>query len=106
MVVKPKNQVDDALIAHAVQTSHMEINVTLSNKKSCRLHGRSARVVDVCIPVVELLSPESTPQKGILASTAVTDFDQALKKLIKRGTKFYTVLRPNWAVPAILWTLE
>ncbi|MDQ5893655.1 MAG: hypothetical protein QG640_667 [Patescibacteria group bacterium] len=103
---RPEKHMDDALIAHATQTTHMEIKVVIPGGGSRTLHARSVRVVDVGIPTVDLLSPESTRQNGSLSTTAVAEFDEALKKLVKRGTKFYTMLRPNWALPAVLWELE
>ncbi|MDO8430493.1 MAG: hypothetical protein Q7S72_00675 [Candidatus Taylorbacteria bacterium] len=67
------------------------------------IQGTSTRIVDVATPCIELLTPESTPQKKLLRGEAVWEFCDAIKSLVTEGTKFVTVLRGTWNLPALSW---
>jgi hypothetical protein len=68
------------------------------------IRGTSKAIVQIGGPkTVIFLSKDSTPQKHTLGNNAERNFNEALNLLLEKGSSFYTVLRPNWALPAFLW---
>jgi hypothetical protein len=87
---------------HALTTVQLEIIVE-TNGDEHELVGRSVRMVDLSMPVVELLTPECTPHNQVLKPDAMDLFNQAADDLVLKGITFVTALRKNWAHPNILW---
>jgi len=88
--------------AHSIKSSSVEVQVTVDGAQY-RLCGKSARVMDMSIPSIELLTKDSTSQTAVLAESATADFTKASEALVKDGHQFYTVLRSGWNLPAFLW---
>ncbi len=69
------------------------------------IHDQSRKIVRIGVPRVIILADESTPQRLLLHSEAGTNFENAARRLVDEGVEFYTFLRPDWAIPALLWTI-
>jgi len=67
------------------------------------LKAKVVRIVDLNVPTVALLTKDSTPQRQVVDNGAYDSFIAAVKELLETGRSFYTVLRPDWNLPAALW---
>jgi len=102
--METKKAFDSAVLAHTIRTTNaVETFVTRDGREE-KIIGRRANVVDIGIRTVALLSKESTPQNRILAPDAEEAFGKAVEALFDKDEKFYTELRPDWALPALRWT--
>ena len=94
------------LAAHNAQNISTTIEVEIVFEgRTYTLLGTRESVVDLCMRTVEMLASESAPQNQIVANTAPEAFECAVEMLIKKGSKFYTVLRSSWALPALCWEI-
>jgi hypothetical protein len=69
-------------------------------------HCREHRVVDLNTPTVILLTEDSTPQSRTPRDEAETDLERAFTTLMEDGKPFYTMLRGNWNLPTIQWSVR
>lgn len=76
---------------------------TTINGKEHKLRGTRSSILKIDTPVVILLSPESTVKNGVVSPSAEEEFVKAVKKLSDESVEFYTVLRPEWNLPALYW---
>ena len=90
------------LAAHASQAPSMTIIVDVDGGKH-KLKGVSQRLVQIGIPTVTLLTDDSTTQRFILSGDASVEFTLAAHELVRKGTAFYTQMRPDWNIPMIFW---
>ncbi len=99
-----------ALLGHIVRSPNVEVHLELG--RDCRsVWGHSTTIVRIWpngppVPVLALLSEDSTPRKTKVRYEAYEEFQAAAERLARSGERFYTVLRPDWAWPALEWTLE
>lgn len=94
-----------ALSGHWLHSPNVEIHVEMD--RDCRsIWGHNTPLAKAGRPEVVLLSEDSTPQRWVVRPEALSEFEAAVKRLIENGMEFHTVLRPGWALPALLWTLE
>ncbi len=101
-----KQNILSLIKAHGVQKKSPTIEVeVVVNGRTFTLLGSKEQIVDMGLTSVVLLSPESTPDNFISATTAPKEFELALGKLVTGGTKFYTVLQSSWALPAFIWEI-
>ncbi len=93
------------LAGHHVDSPNVEIHIELG-ESCCSVFGHSVSFVNAAVPLVTLYSDDSTPQAPTIHPDAGRMFEEAAMRLIGDGTEFYTVLRPTWALRALLWTRE
>jgi hypothetical protein len=91
------------LIAHKHKIPHLEMPVMDGQKEISRIQANRTNIVNIGVPSVTLLTEDSTPEIQKLDESAEVSFEMAVENLVKTGQKFYTQLRPTWALPAILW---
>ena len=94
-----------ALAAHSVNSPNGEAAVEVSGVRKS-IWGHNTSVLDAGVPVVVLYSDDSTTSNVKVHPEAEANFLEAAHRLLKDGVEFYTVLRPSWAVRAVLWTRE
>jgi len=93
-----------AIMLQCLQTVlEIEIEVSFLDRKY-RIKGVSTPIVKIGPPVVTLLTPDSTPQRFIIAENAEREFGNAIAKHLETGISFYTELHSGWALPDFLWT--
>lgn len=68
-----------------------------------RIRGEGQSIVDLSVPVVELCTPDSTPQNRCVEEIAWNDFQLAAERLVREGRTFYSALRATWNLPNLLW---
>ena len=103
---KPKfYHVSHALAAHSVNSPNGEVAVEADGVRRS-IWGHSTGILEAGVHVVVLYSDDSTPRNVGLHPEAEANFLQAAHRLLQEGTEFYTVLRPAWALRAVLWTCE
>ena len=97
-----KNDLSDIAMSHWTYGPSVEVSLSIDDMQ-VHLRGKSTRVLDISIPVVVLLTKDSTPQHVVIEETALSDFEKAAQNLVKTGEPFFTQLRPGWCLPAFLW---
>ena len=97
-----KKDLSDIAKSHWTYGPVAEVSVLVGGV-AVLLRGKSTEVLDVSIPVVVLLTKESTPREFSVDDSALTEFKKAAQKLVETGQPFCTLLRPNWCLPAFLW---
>ncbi len=100
-----KQQNIQAIIsAHTIEATSINIDV-LFEERIYTLLGSKEKVINLSMTTIELLDFASTTGNHITANGATDAFEDAIKRLIKEGSKFYTVLRSSWTLPALSWEI-
>ena len=94
-----------ALAVHSVNSPNGEAAVEMDGVRRS-IWGHSTSILAAGVPVVVLYSDDSTTRNVKMNPEAEVNFLEAARRLLKEGVEFYTVLRPSWAVRAVLWTRE
>lgn len=88
-------------VGHAVNSPRVDLQVG-----RFKIYGTSTSLIDVSIPQVVLLTPDSYSFKQTVDYHATEKFLEAVNTLLVTGQSFCTVLRPDWSVPAMLWNVS
>ena len=89
-----------------LRSPNMEVHVELGGANCRSIWGHSTTVIEIGAPGVIIFSEDSTPQKTKVHPEAYEEFQAAAERLARGGEKFYTILHPGWALPAMVWTLN
>ncbi len=76
--------------------------MTLDGKR-WRIMGHRVNVIEITMPLVILLTDDSTPENCHIDIRAAETFTAAANRLYHANEEFCTVLRPDWALPAVRW---
>jgi len=90
--------INSVFLGHQLETTGIEISVGVG-----RVIGSATKVIRIGLPMISILTAESTPQIAKIDPGAEDAFLAAADTLLKGGTEFYTVLRPDWALAALSW---
>jgi len=93
------------LSAHQFPFNGMTMRVKLDDAEYI-IVGERTNIINISTPSVELLAPESTPSRPIVSKLLAGQLEDPLRKLIKEGVEFITVLRYGWALPAVTWRIS
>ena len=92
-----------ALIGHQVRSTNVEIPVEVDGYYRS-IYGHSTTIMGIGSLGVILFSEDSTPQEAKVHPEAWSEFETAARRLAQNNLEFYTILHPDWALPALLWT--
>lgn len=95
--------VDSLALFHRHDVQRVTAQVRINSREIVEVEGSAKKFFDLSVPVITLLTEDSTPQKFKLDAMADTYFSRAIEKLITDGTAFFTILRPSWNNSAFLW---
>jgi hypothetical protein len=99
-------RLENVMVPHSFLPSGacMEVPMGIGDKR-VRLIARAKAIVNLKLPIVELLSEDSTPQNRQPAPDAAERFEAAALALINEGKQFGTALRKDWSLPVVVWEL-
>ena len=95
---------------HRRDAATLEILIPGPDEGQVKIVGTPMTIVALDIPTVTLLDEKSPtyPTGYVVRDGAIKEFEEALRNLVNRQNphrKFYTELRPGWAVPVVSWLI-
>ena len=105
MSQKPADVMLGVFTAHSVKSPNVEIPVEVDGKTYV-IVGRSTLICDAMKPIINLLTPNCSPECPVKSASAEADFMAAVDALVKDGREFVSALRVFWSLPVIEWSLK